>query len=351
MRALLRGFPPADHLERNCFYHFNNAFLSLRDIATEIALLRHSSWLDNRCLTIYSAPMNYTKEDLINLRPHHSSIVCIDSDGCVFNTMDVKQKQFFHGQIISHWHLEPIEKYVRETAEFVNLYSKWRGTNRFIALRKTFDLLAERPEVIASGVQLPEYTSMKKFIDSGVPLGNPTLEKEVIKTGDACLASWLEWSKAVNADINANMVQIPPFEGVLTSLTRINEYSDAIVVSQTPTEALVKEWKENNIEHHVSIIAGQELGSKAEHIKMATDGKYKIKDVLMIGDAPGDRKAAKINKAFFFPINPGHEEESWKRFHTEAYMRFIEHTYSVEYEQQLIAEFEALLPETPPWTA
>lgn len=293
--------------------------------------------------------MEYTRQDLIDLVPHHSSIVCIDSDGCVFNTMEVKQKQFFHPRIVSHWHLEPIEKHVREAAEFANLYSKWRGTNRFIALDKTFELLKERPEVKESGVELPRFPSMKKFIASGVPLGNPTLEEEVNKTGDPELASLLEWSKNVNADIASQMGQIPPFKGVLESLRKIQEYSDSIVVSQTPTEALVKEWNENDIAGYVSIIAGQELGTKTEHIQMATEGKYKVKNILMLGDAPGDRKAAKANKALFYPINPGHEEESWEKFHAEAYKHFIEGTYAGDYEKQLIDEFEALLPETPPW--
>ncbi len=210
-------------------------------------------------------------------------------------------------------------------------------------------MLAKRPEVIESRVNLPEYTSMVNFIDSGIPLGNPTLEAEIEKTGDSDLKEWLEWSLAINADISANMGQIPPFEHALISLKKIQEYSDAIVVSQTPAEALVKEWNENNIEHYISVIAGQELGTKSEHIQMATEGKYKPKDILMIGDAPGDGRAAKDNKSLFFPINPGYEEESWERFHTEAYPRFIEHTYKGKYEQQLISEFEALLPETPPW--
>lgn len=291
----------------------------------------------------------YTKEHLIELAPKHSSMVCIDSDGCVFNTMDIKQKKFFHPLIISLWHLEPIEKYVREAAEFANLYSKWRGTNRFIALLKSFDLLAARKEVIASGVKLPDCTELRKFVESGIALGNPTLEKEVKKSSNPELTALLKWSKQINADIDAKMGKIPPFKGVLESLAQIQQNSDCIVVSQTPTAALVKEWHENNIDKYVEVIAGQELGTKAEHIELATKGKYENKKILMIGDAPGDRKAAKANNALFFPINPAHEEECWHRFHTEAYKRFLEGTYAGEYEHKLINDFEALLPETPPW--
>jgi hypothetical protein len=73
--------------------------------------------------------------------------------------------------------------------------------------------------------------------------------------------------------------------------------------------------------------------------------------VLMIGDAPGDMKAAKANDMLFFPIIPGHESESWKRFHDEAADKFFAGTYAGEYEEALIAEFMTYLPSTPPWKA
>ena len=50
-----------------------------------------------------------------------------------------------------------------------------------------------------------------------------------------------------------------------------------------------------------------------------------------------------------FPINPGGEVESWKRFHDEAMGRFFEGRYAGKYEEELIAEFKACLPEQPPW--
>jgi len=70
---------------------------------------------------------------------------------------------------------------------------------------------------------------------------------------------------------------------------------------------------------------------------------------LMIGDAPGDMKAARANNALFFPINPGYEEESWRRFYEEGFHKFVAGEYAGEYEASLIAEFEKLLPEVPPW--
>ena len=73
----------------------------------------------------------------------------------------------------------------------------------------------------------------------------------------------------------------------------------------------------------------------------------------MIGDAPGetpgDLKAARDVGALFFPVNPGYEEESWERFVEVGMDKFFNNEYAGAYETQLIEEFEALLPEVPPW--
>ena len=293
----------------------------------------------------------YTREDLTGLKPGHSTFVGIDSDGCVFDTMEIKQKQCFHGLIVSHWGLEAVAKQVREAAEFVNLYSKWRGQNRFPALVMTFDLLRERNEVQAAGVKAPELTALRKWIASGAPLGNPGLETAVRETGDAELAAVLDWSLKINEEVKRKVKGVAPFPWARKSLERIRENSDAICVSQTPGEALVREWKENDLDGLVSTIAGQELGTKAEHLALATRGKYEPGRVLMIGDAMGDREAARLNHALFFPVNPGREDASWERFCTEAYDKFLNGQYAGAYEAGLIARFEALLPETPPWRA
>lgn len=286
---------------------------------------------------------------MVHFKPQHNSFVGIDSDGCVFPTMEIKQKKCFHKIIVSHWHLEPIEKYVRESAEFVNLHSIYRGRNRFPCLLMSMDLIRDRPEVVASRVKLPEFKSLKKFIESGVPLSHAELEKAVKASGDEELASLLKWSKDVNADIAKTVKKVKPFKWVRESLLAIKKNADAICVSQTPTEALVREWEEHNLMDFVRVIAGQELGTKKEHIYLATNKRYDSNKILMIGDAPGDQDAAKGNHAHFYPINPGHEEASWKRFYKEAYAKFIDGTYGGSYENELIKEFEALLPAVPPW--
>ena len=114
-------------------------------------------------------------------------------------------------------------------------------------------------------------------------------------------------------------------------------------------EALEREWEENNIDRFVRVIAGQEFGTKTEHLALAAKGKYPDDKILMIGDAPGDYSAASKNKVLFYPIIPGKEDESWKRFSEEALDRFFSGTYAGEYEKSLITEFDKYLPSTPPW--
>ena len=142
---------------------------------------------------------------------------------------------------------------------------------------------------------------------------------------------------------------VPPFPWVQQSLEKIRTKADVIVVSQTPVEALVREWEEHTINHLVNFIAGQEAGTKTEHIKYAAGGRYPAEKILMIGDAHGDLKAAHGNHALFFPIIPGHEELSWKRFFEEGSERFFSGTFAVTYQQELLGQFDAALPEKAPW--
>jgi len=291
----------------------------------------------------------YSKQDLIDLPKNHDTLVAIDSDGCVFDSMGIKQRDCFHPVIIRHWGLEAIEHQLRETAEFVNLFSKSRGQNRFTALLRVFELLPNRADVKNTGVVTPPVAPLRAFIESNQPLTNTGLERELELTGDPELNRLLQWSLDVNRVIEDTVKNVPPFPWVREALEKMSAMSDRIVCSQTPEDALIREWKENGIEHFVSVIAGQELGSKAEHIKLASRGKYESSNVLMIGDAPGDFKAAAANDALFFPVVPGAEETSWKRLVDESYDRFLRGEYAGSYQDELLSEFDASLPEEPSW--
>jgi len=288
-------------------------------------------------------------QGLCDFQPAHEFFVGIDSDGCAFDTMEIKHKECFIPNIIRYWNLQAVSKYAREAAEFVNLYSKWRGINRWPALLMVFDLLAERPEVLARKVRMPEVPTLREWEKTETKLGNPALKAAVAKTGHPVLKQALAWSEAVNATIEDMVHDVPPFPFVRESLVALSNVADVMVVSQTPGEALAREWEEHDIAKHAAAICGQEMGSKTEHLKLGAGTKYPKDHVLMIGDAPGDFKAAKTNGFLFFPINPGSEDASWQRFFQEGMSRFLKGTFAGAYEADLIAAFDALLPDVPPW--
>src|SRR5271166_3632646 len=120
--------------------------------------------------------------------------VGIDSDGCAFDTMEVKHKECFIPNTIRFFDLQPISKFAREAAEFVNLYSKWRGINRFPALTMTLDLLRERPEIHQRRVPIPKLAGLEDWIKRETKLGMPALKAEVDRTGHADLSRTHDWS-------------------------------------------------------------------------------------------------------------------------------------------------------------
>jgi phosphoglycolate phosphatase-like HAD superfamily hydrolase len=214
-----------------------------------------------------------------------------------------------------------------------------------------FDLLAERTEAIERGYSPPAIDALRQWIAAESRLANPALAQKVKETGDAALARALQWSQAVNADVERIVRNVPPFPHVRQSVQKIQGQADVIVCSATPAEALDREWSEHDLARYAALICGQEVGTKKEHLHhCAGGGKYRPDRVLMIGDALGDHKAAKDNGFLFYPINPGRESESWRRLHDEALDRFLAGTYAGSYEEQRLEEFRSLLPSTPPWS-
>ena len=292
--------------------------------------------------------MSDTAQVLRDFKPSKEFFIGIDSDGCIFDSMEIKHKECFAPMFIKSFHLQAVSKYAREVWEFVNLYSKDRGANRFPALTKAIGLLEQRPQVQARKVKMPDITGLNDWMKRETKLGNATLNAEVAG-GNKDLTHIKVWSDAVNKAIEEIVHGVPPFPLVQQTLEKLNLRADAMCISQTPADALKREWSEHGIDGYVRMIAGQEMGTKTEHIKFAAAGKYDPKKILMIGDAPGDHKAAKGNQALFFPINPGKEEASWDRLLNEGLERFFKGTYVGDYETSLVREFDSCLPERPTW--
>ena len=143
--------------------------------------------------------------------------------------MELKHKECFTPAFIKHFHLQAAGKYARQTWDFVNLYSKTRGVNRFPALSRALKLLRERAEIKARGVVIADMTSVDEWIARETKLGDKTLAAEV-QNGNQALGPILAWSKAVNAAI-ADMVEgVPPFPLVRECLKKLTRQADAMVI-------------------------------------------------------------------------------------------------------------------------
>ena len=292
---------------------------------------------------------------LKDFKPRHQFFVGVDSDGSVFDTMGIKQRECFCPWTIAFFGLQPVAEAARECKDFADLFSKTRGGNRHKTTKRIIsELLPNHPMVRVRGFKVPQYRHYFAWVDDPDSLlSNDGLRQAIENATDPESRKELElvlaWSERVNWAIEETVKGMPPFPFVRECLEKIQRQVDVIVVSGTPCEALEREWEEHNISKYAEIIAGQEMGTKTEHLEYATKGRYEKNHVLMIGDAPGDMKAAKTNDALFYPINPGDEIKSWKRFYDEAFDKFLNGEYADEYEEKVIAEFDALLPEVPPW--
>jgi len=298
--------------------------------------------------------MTHYTQALKDLMPTKQFLVAIDSDGCVFDAMGIKQRECFCPMMIAYFGLQPAAEAARQCKDFADLFSKTRGANRHKTMvRILAELLPSHPQVKARGFQVPQFKHYVAWVnDPASLLSNEGLKKAIehAKSPEAEkeLSLALKWSRRVNEMVAEVVKNLPPFPYVRESLEKVSKKADIIVCSSTPTEALQREWAEHDVTKYAKVIAGQEMGSKAEHLAVMCE-KYPKEKILMIGDAPGDQNAAKKNKTLFYAINPGKEDASWKRFCDEAFDKFINGSYGGQYENAVIAEFEKLLPEHPSW--
>lgn len=295
------------------------------------------------------ADMPAAAQVLVDFVPTKDFFVGIDSDGCAMDAMDIKHYECFTPSYIKYWDLQPISTLARETAIFVNLKSVTRGLNRWLALRQLLDLLRDRVEVAERGVTIPEYPELTQFIESEYPLSDKGIAAFAAENPSETIDRAIRWGNGVNAMI-ADMVHgCGPFPGVREAMEAMFPFVDEMTVSATPLHALEKEWNEHGLAQYVHVIAGQEMGSKAQHVQYAANGKYPDGHIMLIGDAPGDRDAAAKAGCLYYPILPGEEKRSWQRFTDEALPKFLAGTFAGEYQQALIAEFNAKLPDEVPW--
>ncbi len=244
-------------------------------------------------------------------------LICVDSDGCVMDTMTVKHEKCFGPCMVELWQLDQWRDEILKSWDHVNLYSMTRGINRFKGLA-----LALR-EIDGKYKAIPGVETLEKWVAASPALSNGALESAIADCKDAegksCLEMALQWSVNVNKSIDALPEEEKlPFEGALEGLIAAHEVADIAVVSSANRKAVEDEWGKHGLLEHTDYVMCQDNGSKADCIRQMIEKGYVPKNIMMVGDAPGDLDAAKKNGVWFFPILVGHEAVSWTNLRVEG---------------------------------
>lgn len=241
----------------------------------------------------------------------HDFLVCVDSDGCVMDTMNCKHFHCFGPCMVEEWELNQWREEILERWNVINLFSMTRGINRFKGLAMALGEINEKYTPI------PGVASLQCWTETAPALSNDGVAKAAAEASDPearqILEKALSWSKAVNASI----VKLPeemkvPYEGAKEGLAAAHRFADVAMVSSANRDAVEEEWGKFGLLVHTDIVLAQDVGSKAACIAEMLKFGYDPKKVLMVGDAPGDCDAAEKNGVHYYPILVNHEKESWE---------------------------------------
>ena len=261
-------------------------------------------------------------------------LVCVDSDGCAMDTMEIKHRECFAPEMIKTWNLQENEEYILNLWYDLNLYTQTRGINRFKGLAETFKIISEK------GIKIEDLDSLLNWVDTTNELSNRSLKNEIEKTDSKSLKMTLEWSLNVNEAIENLPKGDEPFENVKEGLEALSKIVDISVVSSANGEALNDEWNRNELVPYLRALLGQEAGTKQYCIAELKKKGYDSEKILMVGDAPGDLQAAKNNDVRFYPILVNKEGFSWERLVNEAVPKLMNGEFDEAYQNQLIEEFD-----------
>lgn len=261
-------------------------------------------------------------------------LICVDSDGCAMDTMDIKHIRCFGPCMVAEWNLWDWETMILDRWNAINLYTITRGINRFKGLAKMLR------EVQTEYTDIEGIDVLENWVENSDELSNEALERAIAKSDNECLKKALSWSQKVNQSIN----ELPfsdkkPFAGVKEGLAYAHQHADIAIVSSANLQAVLEEWELYGLLEHVDIVLAQDTGSKAFCIGELVKKGYQKDHILMTGDALGDYEAAKKNGVFYYPIQVRYEEESWEEFQETAVKQLLKGNYGGTYQAAKVKAF------------
>ena len=268
----------------------------------------------------------------------HDYLVCVDSDGCVMDTMNCKHFHCFGPCMVTEWGLEQWKDEILDRWNVINLFSMTRGINRFKGLAMALK------EIDGKYTEITGVDALVHWADTAPALSNDGAAKAAAEVADPdaklVLTKALSWSKAVNAaivELDENLKV--PYAGAKEGLAAAHAFADVAMVSSANRDAVEEEWGKFGLLDHTDIVLAQDVGSKAACIKEMLKFGYDLDKVVMVGDAPGDCDAAEKNGVYYYPILVNHEKESWNEAIAVAFEKLRSgryEEYGVEKKQEFL---------------
>lgn len=254
-------------------------------------------------------------------------IVCVDSDGCAIDSMNIKHFRCFGPAFVKIWKLDNREEEMLSRWNEINLFSSTRGINRF----KGLALILEELE-IESEEDTKEFVEWTK---NAKELSNSSLEILTENESKLVFLKALKWSYEVNKLI-AELPMSSAFAHVEETFNHIKKQAEIAVVSSANKEAIVSEWEHNHLLEKVDSVFSQNEGTKKDCIELMTQKEIGKNQILMVGDAPGDWEAASANGVWFYPILAGKENESWNELNKVYLDLFFKGQFDKELQTKLL---------------
>ena len=262
-------------------------------------------------------------------------LVCVDSDGCAMDTMDVKHINCFGPCMVKEWGLDKYANTLLPRWNEINLYTITRGINRFKGLSV---ILQEINGVYADIKGLNAYV---KWVNETKELSNGALKIAIETVEDnVCLKKALNWSITVNEKITLLPDELTQtFKLVKEALESAKKYANVAIVSSANIEAVIDEWQKHKLLDSVDVVLSQNVGSKAYCISELLKKGYDTSNVVMCGDALGDMQSAEKNGVFYYPILVKKEKESWQEFIDIGLNNLLNGSYGGDYQKAKKQEF------------
>lgn len=176
-------------------------------------------------------------------------LICVDSDGCAMDTMDIKHIKCFGPCMVEEWGLQEWGEAILKRWNDINLYTITRGINRFKGLAMALK------EINESYTKIEDVEILDRWVEESDELSNGALERAIAENDSVILKKALSWSKSVNENITKLPFEVKkPFEGVKEGLAYAHEVADVAIVSSANLDAVVEEWELYGLLDHVDII-------------------------------------------------------------------------------------------------